>query len=189
MKSAEFLTEAKDLTPEQFDGYVESFLQSHQPAVSMRKILSSQYSSMFRAPYSTDIYRAWYVSRTIARKIEGGWYFGAGENRKQAEPQAITVNTKSPFISFSWTKTGAKRVAMDDRFGGRNVTIITKQKLQNPDDILFNMAQYGTQAFKKMKVKPIDKPLIMAEKEVILKSSEYYLTINPADVIFISSTD
>ena len=185
MKSSEFLRESKELTPEEFDNYIDSFIQSHQAAISMRKILASPYSSMFRDARGEYIYRAWYVSVALARRVEGGWYRGG----ELTEPEAVTVKYKAPFISFSWTKTGANRVAMDDRFGGNKVTIITKQKLQSQDDILFNMAQYGTQAFKKLKVKPNEKPLMRSEQEVILKSSEYYLTIDPKDVIFISDTN
>ena len=189
MKSVEFLSEAKDLTPEEFDDYIDSFIQSHQAAISMRKILASPYSAMFQDAYSTDIYRAWYVNRTLASKIKYGGYAGKGKHRRNTPPEPVLVKYKAPFVSFSWTKAGAKRVAMDDRFAGSNVTIITKQKLQSPDDVLFNMAQYGKEAFRKLKVKPVEKPLMMAEKEVILKSSEYYLTIDPKDVIFISSID
>jgi len=173
------LTEVRELTQDQFDEYMENHLQGFKSAVALRKMIQSKIGQQYTKPFGQYVYRAWQLSDTQIAKLQGGMYSGPRNNRIKAQPQSIVLNYKAKLISYSWSEKGAKIVAQDDRFRSSK-TIITKTKLNNPNDILLNILQYGKQNPRVTEIR-----LIRAEQEVILSASSTYTTINPEDIITI----
>ena len=172
--------------PEEFKQWVQNHVEGWNATASMKKILSSPIAKQYRKPDGKYIYRAWAMSAKNAVELYGDVDWGdEGRIRVPNTAESITLPSKKPYLSFSWTEAGAISRSRDDDFGQhlrRPVIVLTKTELYSPDDILFNLVQYGRE-------EGLKDPTIKQEAEVLLPANEHYLTIAPEEVIRFSPSD
>lgn len=157
------------MTPKEFISLVD-FHHEGESITYLKKAIKSEYAEQFRDAIKDVVYRAWSLNFSQMQRL------GAGET--------IRLKARRSVISYSWTKIGAERVTWGEEYPGSNGTAITKLKLANPNDILLNMYQFAKQGEKIFGEEIINKQGIIAEQEVILPANEYYLTIDPKNIVF-----